>query len=68
MVSSPIDPRLGPLQDNGGPTFTQALVTEYNTHKVPLTYKTYAGLNHGGVVTSAKPGKDGSAFIKKAFK
>src|SRR5205085_2627464 len=25
-ASSPIDPRLGPLQDNGGPTFTHALL------------------------------------------
>ena len=24
--SSPLDPRLGPLQDNGGPTFTEALL------------------------------------------
>jgi hypothetical protein len=26
--SLPIDPKLGPLQDNGGPTFTQALLSE----------------------------------------
>jgi CSLREA domain-containing protein len=26
-AGTPIDPRLGPLQDNGGPTFTRALLT-----------------------------------------
>jgi dienelactone hydrolase len=45
------------------PTFTQQLIDEYKKNGVPVTYKTYEGVNHGGVVTAAAA--DATAYIKQ---
>jgi hypothetical protein len=34
---------------------------------VKLTYKTYDGLDHGGIVSAAKPQADATAYIEKRF-
>jgi pimeloyl-ACP methyl ester carboxylesterase len=39
--------------------------TQQTADALKATYKTYAGLNHGTVVTSAKPQTDATAFVKK---
>ena len=42
------------------PNFTQALVSEI---KATVTYKTYTGVDHGGVVTNAKSAADATKFV-----
>jgi hypothetical protein len=42
------------------PTFTQQTASS-----LKATYKTYAGLTHGTIVTAAKPQADATAYIKK---
>ena len=43
--------------------FTDPLVTEYKQHHVPVTYKTYAGIDHAHVVTG-KPAADATKWIR----
>ena len=44
------------------PSFTQQLDDEYVQHGVKVTYKTYDGVTHGGVVTAAAA--DATAWIR----
>ena len=46
------------------PAFTQALVNELKTSGGKVTYNTFAGLSHSGVVTDAAVKKAVSAWIK----
>jgi pimeloyl-ACP methyl ester carboxylesterase len=45
------------------PTFTNDLVASYQQRHVPVTYKTYAGIDHGHVVTGA-PAADATQWIR----
>jgi fermentation-respiration switch protein FrsA (DUF1100 family) len=47
------------------PALTDQLDQSYTHHGVAHTSKTYAGLDHGGVVTSTAPQVDATAFIKQ---
>jgi pimeloyl-ACP methyl ester carboxylesterase len=62
----------GPVQIEQGkadgtviPLFTDQLVTSLKGRGANVTYKTYAGLDHGGVVVKATPAKDATKFVKK---
>jgi len=46
--------------------FTDQLVDEYRTNGVKVTYKTYDGVSHGGVVDSGA--KDSATWIKGRFR
>ncbi len=46
--------------------FTDQLVDEYKTNGVKVTYKTYDGVSHGGVVDSGA--KDSATWIKGRFR
>jgi predicted esterase len=48
------------------PLFTNALVDDYKTNGVHVTYKTYDGVTHGGVVDAAA--KDATSYIKRRLK
>jgi pimeloyl-ACP methyl ester carboxylesterase len=43
--------------------FTDPLVSEYQQHHVPVTYKTYEGIDHAHVVTG-KPAADATKWIR----
>jgi dienelactone hydrolase len=47
-------------------SFTKLLADEYKTNNVPVVYKTYAGVSHGGIVDAAAG--DAGAWIKKRLK
>ena len=48
------------------PTFTDQLVTEYKQNGVKVTYKTYDGVTHGGVVNAGA--KDATSYLKRRLK
>ncbi len=61
----------GPVQIEQGkadttviPLFTDQLISEYNQAKANVTYKTYAGVDHGGIVTKSAPAKDATKYVK----
>ena len=43
---------------------TDALVDEYRGRGNPVTYRTYEGVDHGGVVTDARSVRDATAYIR----
>jgi len=47
------------------PQFTAELDQEYQQHGVPVTYHTYPGVTHSGIVISA--GADATAWLKARF-
>jgi pimeloyl-ACP methyl ester carboxylesterase len=47
-------------------SLTKQLADEYAANNVPVVYKTYAGVSHGGIVDAAAG--DAGAFIKKRLK
>lgn len=62
-ISTPVRVEQGTADTTVFPNFTDALVQQYKTDKVPVTYKTYPGVDHGGVVTAAAA--DATAYIKQ---
>jgi dienelactone hydrolase len=48
------------------PVFTDGLVADYTQNGVDVTYKTYDGVTHGGVVDAGA--KDATSFIKRRLK
>ena len=45
------------------PLFTDPLVTDLKAKGATVTYKTYKGVDHGGIATSGKSTKDALAFL-----
>jgi pimeloyl-ACP methyl ester carboxylesterase len=45
------------------PGFTDALADGYRKRKVKLTYKTYAGVDHAGIVLRPKPANDAYRWV-----
>ena len=45
------------------PSFTNQLVDTYTQAGAPVTYKTYDGITHGGIVEAAT--KDALSYIKQ---
>jgi pimeloyl-ACP methyl ester carboxylesterase len=62
-ISTPVRVEQGTADTTVFPTFTGQLVTEYQQHHVPVTYKTYDGIDHGHVVTGA-PAADATKWIR----
>jgi pimeloyl-ACP methyl ester carboxylesterase len=62
-IKTPVRVEQGTSDTTVLPGFTDSLVTEYQQHKVPVTYKTYAGIDHGGVVSGA-PAADATKWIR----
>jgi pimeloyl-ACP methyl ester carboxylesterase len=60
-IRGPVRIEQGKVDTTVFPQFTDQLVGEL---KANVTYKTYAGVDHGGVVTSAKPAADATKFIR----
>lgn len=61
----------GPLRIQQGltdttvfPNFTDQLRAELKRRGTALAYKTYAGIDHGGVVTAKTPAADATKFVK----
>jgi pimeloyl-ACP methyl ester carboxylesterase len=61
-ITTPLRIEQGSADTTVFPVFTQQTASA-----LKATYKVYAGLTHGTVVTAAKPQADATAFVKKAF-
>ena len=48
--------------------FTDPLVDDYRKRGNPVTYTTYEGVDHGGIVTDAKSANDATKYIRKALR
>jgi pimeloyl-ACP methyl ester carboxylesterase len=66
-IKTPVLIEQGKADTTVFPVFTDQLDQEYAQRGVKLTYKTYDGLDHGKVVSAAKPQADATAYIKKRF-
>jgi pimeloyl-ACP methyl ester carboxylesterase len=62
-IRTPVRVEQGTADTTVFPSFTGQLVTEYQQHHVPVTYKTYDGIDHGHVVTGA-PAADATKWIR----
>jgi hypothetical protein len=48
--------------------FTDPLVASYQKRGVPVSYKTYEGVDHGGAVTNAKSAADATSYIRSRLR
>ncbi|HYH90776.1 MAG TPA: alpha/beta fold hydrolase [Solirubrobacteraceae bacterium] len=48
--------------------FTDPLVADYRKRGIRVTYKTYAGVDHGSVVTSPRSARDATAYIRSRLR
>jgi hypothetical protein len=48
--------------------FTDPLVEAYRGRGVRVTYKTYEGVDHAGVVTSARSARDATTYIRSRLR
>jgi pimeloyl-ACP methyl ester carboxylesterase len=62
-ISTPVRVEQGKADTTVFPVFTDSLVTSYQQRHVPVTYKTYDGVDHGGVVSGA-PAADATKWIR----
>ena len=60
-VRGPVRIEQGTADTTVFPNFTQSLVGEI---KADVSYKTYTGVDHGGIVLKAKPAADATKFIR----
>jgi pimeloyl-ACP methyl ester carboxylesterase len=67
IFHTPLQIEQGKADTTVFPAFSDQLDQSYTHHSVAHTYKTYPGVDHGGVVTSTAPQRDATAFIKKRF-
>jgi pimeloyl-ACP methyl ester carboxylesterase len=62
-ISTPVRGEQGKADTTVLPPFTDQLVQTYTQNHVPVTYKTYDGLDHGQVVSGA-PAADATKWIR----
>jgi acetyl esterase/lipase len=62
-ISTPVRVEQGTADPTVLPLFTDQLVQTYKQNRVPVTYRTYDGIDHGGVVTGA-PAADATKWIR----
>jgi fermentation-respiration switch protein FrsA (DUF1100 family) len=60
-IRGPVRIEQGTADTTVFPNFTQSLVTEI---KADVSYKTYAGLDHGGIVVRKAPANDATWFVR----
>jgi pimeloyl-ACP methyl ester carboxylesterase len=66
-IRTPVRIEQGKADTTVFPNFTDDLVSELKRRGATVAYKTYAGVNHGEVVTTAKPSADATKFVKSRF-
>jgi pimeloyl-ACP methyl ester carboxylesterase len=62
-IRTPVRVEQGAADTTVFPTFTNELVQGYQQRHVPVTYRTYAGVDHSGVVSGA-PAADATKWIR----
>ena len=65
-LTTPVRVEQGTADTTVFPTFTDQLVKEYTANQVPVTYKTYKGITHGGVVIAAA--NDSLSYIRQRLR
>ena len=63
-VRSPVQIEQGTADGTVLPMFTNQLVPALKGNGAKVTYKTYDGLDHAGVVVKAKPAADATSFVR----
>jgi pimeloyl-ACP methyl ester carboxylesterase len=66
-IRTPVRIEQGKADTTVFPSFTDDLVSELKRRGAAVTYKTYAGLGHGEVVTKVAPSADATKFVKSRF-
>ena len=67
-IRTPVRVQQGTADTTVFKLFTDPLVDEYRKRGNPVTYKTYEGVDHGGVVTDARSVRDATAYIRARFR
>ncbi len=62
-ITTPVRVEQGTGDTTVFPAFTDQLVKEYQGNRVPVTYKTYPGVTHGGIVVSGAA--DATSYIRQ---
>jgi pimeloyl-ACP methyl ester carboxylesterase len=67
-IRTPVRIHQGTADSTVFKAFTDPLVEEYRGRGVRVTYKTYEGVDHGGVVTSARSARDATTYIRSRLR
>ncbi len=67
-IRTPVRIHQGTADSTVFKAFTDPLVKEYRGRGVRVTYKTYEGVDHGGVVTSARSARDATTYIRSRLR
>ena len=67
-IRAPLRVQQGTADTTVFKVFTDPLVADYRKRGNPVTYRTYEGVDHGGIVTNAKSAADATKYIRKRFR
>jgi len=66
-IRTPVRVQQGTADNAVFKVFTDPLVADYRKRGTPVTYTTYEGVDHGGIVTNARSAADATKYIRKRF-
>jgi pimeloyl-ACP methyl ester carboxylesterase len=67
-IKGPVQIEQGKADTTVIPSFTDQLNAAYKKAKLTVTYKTYPGVDHTGIVTKSAPAKAATAFVKEQLR
>ena len=67
-IRTPVRVQQGTADTTVFKAFTDPLVADYRKRGNPVTYLTYEGVDHGGIVTNAKSADDATKYIRKRLR
>ena len=67
-IRTPVRVQQGTSDTTVFKAFTDPLVADYRKRGNPVTYLTYEGVDHGGIVTNAKSANDATKYIRKRLR
>ena len=67
-IRTPLRIQQGTADDVVFKLFTDPLVDGYRTRGTPVTYKTYEGVDHGGIVSNARSVADATRYVGKQLR
>jgi len=63
-IRTPVRVQQGTADNTVFKAFTDPLVADYRKRGLPVTYRTYEGVDHGGVVTDARSARDATKYLR----
>jgi pimeloyl-ACP methyl ester carboxylesterase len=63
-IRTPVRVQQGTADTTVFPAFTDALVSDYRKSGMKVAYRTYPGVNHGGIVTTSVSARDATKYVR----